>query len=210
MKPLALLVCAAALAGISCAGISCAAPAAPAADAPRPDKTQVKTEPKKEPMSLHDFTMLDITGKERKLSEFKGETVLVVNTASHCGFTPQFDGLEKLYQAYKEKGFVILGFPSNDFGAQDPGTNAEIATFCKANYGVTFPMFSKIVVKGDGQHPLYHWLTSKDTDPSFAGPIGWNFTKFLVNKEGVVVARFESKITPGGPEIKSALEKELG
>jgi glutathione peroxidase len=125
-------------------------------------------------------------------------------------FTRQFDGLEKLYQAYKGKGFVILGFPSNDFGAQDPGTNEEIATFCKANYGVTFPMFSKIVVKGEGQHPLYKWLTEKETDPNFAGPIGWNFTKFLVNKEGAVVARFESKVEPGSAEIKAAVEKEIG
>lgn len=204
MKPFLLLTCVAAF-----AGAGCAAPAAPTTDTPKP---AAKPEPKpeaKKAMTLHDFKMLDITGKERNLSEFKGKTVLVVNTASHCGFTHQFDGLEKLYQANKDKGFIILGFPSNDFGAQDPGTNDEIATFCKANYGVTFPMFSKIVVKGEGQNPLYTWLTSKESDPNFAGPIGWNFTKFLVNKEGVVVGRFDSKVEPGSDEMKGAVANEL-
>jgi len=195
-------------------GLSCAAPATPVADAPKmasPEtpKEMPKSEPKKETMTLHDFKLLDISGKERNLSEFKGKAVLLVNTASKCGYTRQFDGLEKLYQGYKDKGLVILGFPSNDFGSQDPGTNEEIATFCKANYGVTFPMFSKIVVKGDGQHPLYAWLTAKETDPKFAGPVGWNFTKFLVSKEGVVVGRFESKVEPVSEEMKGAVEHEL-
>ena len=159
--------------------------------------------------SISDFTLPRLDGTPQNLAAYAGKPVLIVNTASRCGYTRQFDGLEKLYQAYKAKGFVILGFPSNDFGAQDPGTNEEILQFCKANYGVTFPMFSKITVKGEAAHPLYKWLTSKETDPNFAGPIGWNFTKFLINKDGVVVARFESKIEPGGPEIKAALEKEL-
>lgn len=199
MKPFLLLACAA-LTSVSCA--------APVENKPVA-KPETKTTAKKETMTLHDFTMLDIAGKERKLSEFKGKTVLLVNTASQCGFTRQFDGLEKLYKANKDKGLVVLGFPSNDFGAQDPGSNDEIATFCKVNFGVSFPMFSKIVVTGDNSHPLYQWLTSKESNPQFAGPIGWNFTKFLINKDGAVVARYDSKVEPDGAEVKAALEKEL-
>jgi glutathione peroxidase len=199
MKPFLMLACAA------LTGISCAAPV----EKKPVTQPENKATAKKEAMTLHDFTLPDITGKERKLSEFKGKTVLLVNTASQCGFTRQFDGLEKLYKANKDKGLVVLGFPSNDFGAQDPGSNEEIATFCKVNFGVSFPMFSKIVVTGEGAHPLYKWLTSKESNPQSAGPIGWNFTKFLINKDGAIVARYDSKTEPDGAEIKTALEREL-
>jgi glutathione peroxidase len=204
MKPFILLTCAAALAAATLSSVSCAAPAE--------TKTEAKPEAKpenKENKTMHDFSALDIAGKEHKLSEYKGKTVLIVNTASRCGFTKQFDGLEKLYQANKDKDFVILGFPSNDFGAQDPGTNEEIIQFCKANYGVTFPMMSKIAVKGEAAHPLYQWLTSKESNPQFGGPIGWNFTKFLINKDGAVVARFDSKTEPMSDAVKEALAREL-
>lgn len=156
--------------------------------------------------SLHDFTMPDIDGKDVKLSKFKGQVALVVNVASKCGLTPQYEGLQKLYTDYKGKGFVILGFPANEFRGQEPGSNAEIKEFCTANYGVSFPMFSKIVVKGEGIHPLYKWLLE-------AGPrhedIEWNFAKFLVGKDGKIVARFAPQVKPDDPELKKAIEAAL-
>jgi len=156
--------------------------------------------------SLHDFTMPDIDGKDVKLSKFKGQVALVVNVASKCGLTPQYEGLQKLYTDYKAKGFVILGFPANEFRGQEPGSNAEIKEFCTANYGVSFPMFSKIVVKGEGIHPMYKWLLE-------AGPrhedIEWNFAKFLVGKDGKIVARFAPQVKPDDPELKKAIEAAL-
>jgi glutathione peroxidase len=129
--------------------------------------------------------------------------VLIVNVASRCGFTPQYAGLEALYEKYKDRGFVILGFPANNFGGQEPGTNEEIKTFCSSKYNVTFPMYSKISVKGDDKAPLYQFLTAT------GGEIQWNFTKFLVDKNGKVVARFEPKVTPESPEVAEAIEKAL-
>ncbi|HEX8551381.1 MAG TPA: glutathione peroxidase [Abditibacteriaceae bacterium] len=158
---------------------------------------------------MHSFKVKDIAGKDVNLADYKGKTVLLVNTASRCGFTKQYDGLEKLYKANKDKDFVILGFPSNDFGGQEPGSDEEIATFCKANFGVTFPLFSKIAVKGDNAHPLYKWLTSEKENPNFAGPVGWNFTKFLINKEGEVVARFASNDAPESDKVQSAVAKAI-
>jgi glutathione peroxidase len=156
--------------------------------------------------SLHDFTMPDIDGKDVKLSKFKGQVALVVNVASKCGLTPQYEGLQKLYTDYRGKGFVILGFPANEFRGQEPGSNADIKEFCTANYGVSFPMFSKIVVKGEGIHPLYKWLLE-------AGPrhedIEWNFAKFLVGKDGKIVARFAPQVKPDDPELKKAIEAAL-
>ena len=153
--------------------------------------------------SVHEFTLNSIDGKPAPLSAYQGKVVLIVNVASRCGFTPQYSGLEALYEKYKDRGFTILGFPANNFGAQEPGTNEEIKTFCSSKYNVTFPMYSKISVKGDDKAPLYQFLTAT------GGEIQWNFTKFLVDKNGQVVARFEPKVTPESPEVAAAIEKAL-
>jgi glutathione peroxidase len=159
--------------------------------------------------SVLDHKVKDIDGKEVDLSKFKGEVLLIVNVASKCGNTKQYKPLEEVYEKYKSKGFSVLAFPANEFGQQEPGTNEEIKEFCTSNYNVTFPVFSKIVVRGQGIDPVYKFLTSKDTDPHFAGDIGWNFAKFLVNRKGEVIARFEPKTGPDSPEITSAIEKAL-
>jgi glutathione peroxidase len=153
--------------------------------------------------SVHEFTLNSIDGKPAPLSAYQGKVVLIVNVASRCGFTPQYAGLEALYEKYKDRGFVILGFPANNFGGQEPGTNEEIKTFCSSKYNVTFPMYSKISVKGDDKAPLYQFLTAT------GGEIQWNFTKFLVDKDGKVVARFEPKVTPESAEVAGAIEKAL-
>ncbi len=159
--------------------------------------------------SVLEFKMKDIDGKEVALKKYKGDVILIVNTASKCGYTPQYEGLEAIYKKYNAQGLEILGFPANNFGGQEPGSEAEIKEFCESKYKVTFPMFAKISVKGDDQHPLYNFLTSKATDPQFAGDISWNFNKFLVNRKGEVVARFSSKDTPEGEAVTSAIEKYL-
>jgi glutathione peroxidase len=153
--------------------------------------------------SVHEFTLNSIDGKPAPLAAYQGKVVLIVNVASRCGFTPQYAGLEALYEKYKDRGFVILGFPANNFGGQEPGTNEEIKTFCSSKYNVTFPMYSKISVKGDDKAPLYQFLTA------IGGEIQWNFTKFLVDKNGKVVARFEPKVTPESPDVAEAIEKAL-
>lgn len=158
--------------------------------------------------NIYSFTLPSIDGKPMPLAEFKGKVVLIVNVASQCGYTPQYKGLEALYEKYKDQGFVILGFPANNFGAQEPGTNEEIKTFCSRTYNVTFPMYSKVSVKGGDQVPLYKYLTT-DADPSHSGDIKWNFTKFLVGRDGQVVQRFESAVTPESPEVVRAVEKLL-
>jgi glutathione peroxidase len=155
------------------------------------------------------FTMKDIDGKDVKLGDFKGKVVMFVNVASECGYTPQYAGLEALYQKHKADGFVIVGVPANEFGSQEPGTDAEIKRFCTGKYQVTFPMMSKVVVKGDGICPLYQFLTGKDTDPRFAGDVAWNFEKFLVSRKGEVVNRFKSKVTPESDQIEKAVQAEL-
>jgi glutathione peroxidase len=150
----------------------------------------------------------DIDGKDVDLSEvYKGKVLLIVNTASKCGLTPQYEGLEKVYRKYKDKGFVILAFPANEFGKQEPGTNPQIKEFCKSNYDVSFPLFEKIVVKGDGIHPLYKQLTSTE---GFTGDIQWNFAKFLVGKNGEIVARFKPNEAPESEAVVAAIEKALG
>lgn len=159
--------------------------------------------------SVYDFTMKDIDGKDVKLDAYKGKVALLVNTASKCGYTPQYEGLEKIYAKYKDQGFVVLGFPANNFGGQEPGSNEEIKKFCTLRYKVSFPMFAKISVKGEDQHPLYKYLTNADTNPQFAGDIKWNFNKFLVDKTGNVIARFDSKATPESEAVMSAIEKAL-
>jgi glutathione peroxidase len=140
------------------------------------------------------------------LADYKGKVVLVVNVASQCGYSPQYSALEATYEKYKDKGFVILGFPANNFGAQEPGTNEEIKTFCTRKYSVTFRMYSKISVKGADQSSLYTFLT-KNTGPGIAGEIKWNFTKFLVDRNGNVIQRFEPAVTPDSNEVISAIEK---
>ena len=148
--------------------------------------------------------MNSIDGKPAPLSAFKGKVVLLVNVASKCGYTPQYSGLEALYQKYKDRGLVVVGIPANNFGGQEPGTNEEIATFCKRNYGVTFPMMSKVSVKGDDMAPLYRYLTSAK-----GGDVKWNFTKFLVGKDGGVIERFEPRVKPDAAELLSAIEQAL-
>jgi glutathione peroxidase len=159
--------------------------------------------------SVLDFEMKDIDGKTVNLSKYQGDVLLIVNTASRCGLTPQYEALEEVYTKYKAQGFEVLAFPANEFGKQEPGTDPEIKTFCTTKYNVTFPIFSKIVVKGDGIHPLYDFLTSKETNPKFAGPIAWNFAKFLVNRKGEVIARFSPKTTPDSDEVTKAIEKAI-
>jgi glutathione peroxidase len=156
-----------------------------------------------------DFTLNSIDGQPAPLSRYKGKVVMIVNVASRCGYTPQYAGLEALYEKYKSQGFVILGFPANNFGAQEPGTNEEIKTFCSRTYNVTFPVYAKISVKGEDKHPLYQFLTDKQANPATGGEIQWNFTKFLVGKDGNVIARFESAVTPESPEVTAAIEKAL-
>lgn len=158
--------------------------------------------------NFYDFTLPSIDGKPMPLADFRGKVVLVVNVASRCGFTPQYSALESLYEKYRDQGFVIVGFPANNFGGQEPGTNQEIKTFCSRKYNVTFPMYGKVSVKGEDQTPLYQYLT-KQTGPAIAGDIKWNFTKFLVDRNGNVVQRFESAVTPDSTEVVSAVEKQL-
>jgi glutathione peroxidase len=156
-------------------------------------------------MNVHDFTLRTIDGAEQSLGEHRGHVLLIVNTASQCGFTPQYAGLEKLHQAYEARGLRVLGIPSNDFGAQEPGSDEQIKSFCTDHYDVHFPLYSKIPVKGAGKHPLYAFLTQ--TPP--AGEVKWNFSKFLVGKDGNVIARYESKVTPQDPELVARIEAAL-
>jgi glutathione peroxidase len=159
--------------------------------------------------SVYDYTLNAIDGKPMPLAGFKGKVVLVVNVASRCGFTPQYTALEAVYEKYKDRGLVIVGFPANNFGSQEPGTDEEIQTFCRSKYMVTFPMFSKISVVGDDKAPLYKFLTDKSANPSTGGEIKWNFTKFLVDRKGNVIQRFEPAITPDSTDVVSAIEKAL-
>ncbi|MDD3224848.1 MAG: glutathione peroxidase [Clostridium sp.] len=157
-------------------------------------------------MKFYDFSAVKMNGKEGKMDEYKGKVILVVNTASKCGFTPQLKGLEDLYKEYKDKGLEILGFPCNQFASQDPGTNEEISKFCLVNYGVTFTMFEKIDVNGNNVHPLYKFL-KEEAKGSLGSAIKWNFTKFLVDREGNVIKRYAPVTTP--EKLKSDIEKLL-
>jgi len=156
--------------------------------------------------SVLSFTMKSIDGQEVPLSKYKGKVLLIVNVASECGFTPQYKDLEALYEKYKDRGFDILAFPANNFGAQEPGTDPEIKQFCTSKYGVTFDMFSKISVMGSDQHPLYKFITS---DPTYGGDVKWNFQKYLVNREGKLVGKYFSRVTPLSPELTGAIEAAL-
>ena len=155
------------------------------------------------------FTMNSLDGKPVNLAKFQGNVVLMVNVASACGYTPQYEGLEELHKRYSARGLRLLGFPSNDFGQQEPGTNAEIADFCKKNYGVEFDMFSKIDVLGSTKAPLYKYLTSSQTNPRFSGEVEWNFEKFLIGRNGQVIGRFKSPVEPLSKEMISAIEAAL-
>jgi glutathione peroxidase len=159
--------------------------------------------------SVYDFTLNSIDGQPTPLAAYKGKVVLLVNVASRCGFTPQYTALESTYEKYKSRGFVIVGIPANNFGAQEPGTNQEIKTFCTSKYNVTFPMMAKVSVKGDDITPLYQFLTDKSAHPQTGGEIQWNFTKFLVGPDGHVITRFEPEVTPDSPQVTSAIEKAL-
>ena len=157
--------------------------------------------------SVYDFEAQTITGQAVKLDQYKGKVVLIVNTASKCGFTPQFEGLEALWKAYEAKGVVILGFPCNQFGSQDPGSNSEIASFCQLNYGVSFPMMAKVDVNGPAAHPLYKWLVKEAPGILGTKSIKWNFTKFLVGKDGQVIGRYAPTDKPAG--LKADIDKAL-
>ena len=155
------------------------------------------------PMSLHDLTLRNLAGQEQSLAQYKGKVVLAVNVASECGYTPQYAGLQQLYTEYKDRGLVILGFPCNQFGAQEPGDAAQIQTFCQKNYGVTFPLFQKLDVKGLTKAPVYQFLTAKFGEPA------WNFHKYLVGKDGQVLQGYPSKVAPNSAELRSAIEAAL-
>lgn len=155
------------------------------------------------------FKMKKIDGKEVNFADYKGKVVLLVNVASACGYTPQYEGLQAIYEKYGKDGLVVVGVPANEFGAQEPGTNEEIATFCKSKYGVTFDMLQKVAVKGEKICPLYKFLTSPETNPKFAGDIGWNFEKFLIGRNGEVVARFKPGVAPESEPLTKAIETEL-
>jgi glutathione peroxidase len=159
--------------------------------------------------SVYDYTLNSIDGKSTPLSTFKGKVVMLVNVASRCGYTPQYAGLESLYEKYRDQGFVIVGIPANNFMSQEPGTNAEIKAFCKSKYDVQFPMMSKISVAGADKTPLYQYLTSEKSNPKHGGEIKWNFTKFLIGKNGQVLDRFEPAVKPDDPAVTSAITAAL-
>src|SRR5258708_5011096 len=160
--------------------------------------------------SVFDYTLSTIDGQSAPLSAYKGKVMMLVNVASRCGFTPQYTALEAIYEKYKERGFVIIGIPANNFGAQEPGTNQEIKTFCQSKYNVTFPMMSKVSVKGDDKTPLYQYLTEKSSNPKTGGDIKWNFTKFLVGPDGQNITRFEPAVTTHSPEGTGGMGKAPG
>lgn len=158
------------------------------------------------PMTVHDIQVKSIDGKDVSLAQYKGKALVIVNTASQCGYTPQYKGLEQLYQAYKAKGLEVLAFPSNDFGGQEPGSNEEIKSFCELKYKTTFPLFAKLTVKGDGAHPLYKYLTGLKEN---GGEVAWNFNKFVVAPDGKVVAHVPSKVDPMSDDFKRVVEAVL-
>ena len=158
---------------------------------------------------FHDFRVTTIDGAERSLGDYRGRVCLVVNVASKCGLTPQYAGLQTLYERYRERGLEVLGFPCNQFAGQEPGTDAEVKSFCATRYAVGFPLFSKLDVNGGGRAPVYGWLTSQATQPDGPGDVKWNFAKFLVDREGHVVARFAPPTDPAAPELVAAIEQAL-
>ncbi|MGH7144903.1 MAG: glutathione peroxidase [Planctomycetota bacterium] len=201
---------------VSAASKPAATPATPATPAATPTATPAPTAlsgestmPATKPTGVLSFTVKDIDGQDVALDKYRGDVLLIVNVASLCGHTPQYAGLEALFQKYHAQGFEVLGFPANNFHQQEPGSDAQIKEFCTSKYHVSFPMFSKISVKGDDQAPLYNYLVNQQPDTKLRGDITWNFEKFLVNRKGEVIARFAPKITPETPEVVSAIEKAL-
>lgn len=199
-----------------------AAHADPAADEPTPKKQpEKKSSDEKKPEKKTDdkeattkmpalaFKMKDIDGKEQDLGQYRGNVILMVNVASECGLTPQYEGLQSLYEKYNDQGFVILGFPANNFGKQEPGSNDEIKSFCKKNYGVTFPVFSKVSVKGKDKCELYQYLTNKKADHKHGGEIKWNFSKFVIDRNGQIADRFSPMTTPESKKFVAAIESQL-
>lgn len=160
-------------------------------------------------MAIHDIAVRTIDGTETRLSDYAGKTLLIVNVASKCGLTPQYEGLQKLYDTYKDRGLEVLGFPCNQFMGQEPGTNDEIKQFCSLNYNVTFPLFDKIDVNGEGRHPLYEELTQHPDTEGKSGDVGWNFEKFLVSPSGEIAGRFRPLVTPDAPELTEAIDSNL-
>jgi len=159
--------------------------------------------------TIHEFEIQTIDGAPKPLADFKGQVLLVVNVASKCGLTPHYKGLQTLYEEKQGRGFTVLGFPCNQFGGQEPGTNADVKSFCATTYGVSFPMFSKIEVNGAGRAPLYAWLTSEPTAPDGPGDIAWNFTKFVIGRDGAVKARFNPRVEPGDAALRTAIDAAL-
>ena len=159
--------------------------------------------------SLHDFEAKTLEGTPRQLSDFRDRVVLIVNVASKCGLTPQYEGLQSLHQNLEKRGFAVLGFPCNQFAGQEPGTADEIRTFCETRYGTTFPMFAKIEVNGPGQEPLYRWLTTQPTSPDGSGDVQWNFAKFVVGRDGQVVGRFPPQTSPDDAALRAVIDKAL-
>jgi glutathione peroxidase len=159
--------------------------------------------------TAHDFTAKTIEGTDKSLKDYAGKALLIVNVASQCGLTPQYSGLQKLYEDYHARGLEVLGFPCNQFGAQEPGSEAQIKTFCETRFAVKFPLFAKVEVNGASRHPLYAFLTSQSTQPDGSGDIQWNFAKFLIDKNGKVAARFSPTVAPADPELVQAVEKTL-
>ncbi len=195
------------LLGTLVAVTACNTNAAQQAAKPKENATMSTATANPNAKSVHEFSLKNIDGQEVKLDAYKGKVALLVNVASRCGYTPQYEGLQAIYNKYKEQGLVVLGFPANNFGSQEPGTNEEIKSFCSLTYNVTFPMFAKISVKGDDIHPLYQFLTS--TEAGFSGDVKWNFGKFLVDKNGKVIARFESGDAPESSKVTQAIEQAL-
>ena len=186
------------------------APSAPPTPVAAEAEVKTPAEPAAPVKPLYAFELSDIDGNPVKLAQYQGKALLLVNVASKCGYTRQYAGLQALYEKYQDQGLVVLGFPANNFGAQEPGTNAEIKTFCTTTFQVTFPMFAKISVKGDNIHPLYAFLTGAESNPDLAGPIKWNFNKFLVDRGGDVVGRYDSNVEPMSAELTAEIETALG
>jgi len=188
--------------GFSASGYGCSKQTA---DNKKNENIQNMTAKKSDPINIADVKVKTMDGKDVSLSDYKGKVLLIVNVASRCGYTPQYEALEKIYEKYKEKGFEILAFPCNDFGGQEPGTNEEIKEFCKSNYNVSFTLFDKVKVLGDGKSALYSKLINFDPP----GDIGWNFEKFVIDKNGSVAGRFKSKVKPDAEEMTSMIDSEL-
>lgn len=182
----------------------------PKANPPATAPAEVQAKAAAPAKPLYAFALNDIDGAPVTLGQYSGKALLLVNVASKCGYTKQYAGLQALYEKYQDKGLVVLGFPANNFGSQEPGTNEEIKAFCSTTFNVTFPMFAKISVKGDEIHPLYAFLTVAKTNPDFAGEIKWNFNKFLVNRAGDIVGRYDSNVEPMSEALLADIEKALG